>query len=734
MCTYLLFCCYFFIMIRNLNIILRSYVFITIRQPLAVYDIICYCFILGIESVIKPTPNFEETTEYTVDKESGDLVEVTNYAIEKTMSTRTVLVPYTSSDEDSESENTGLATLQHPIEMELSDEVLVNDEEKRLTRWRKSDPQRWHRNRTKEQMNKGQEYVSTRGIIRPPKAPQPISCQNSCRYKCNIKFNEEERKKICKEYWGLQLFERKMDFILQNVAVNSPKTRRPRNGENSKMRGNAKTYHFFKGNEKIRVCLTFFMKTLNINNGPIMTAFKNRNPLGVFEGEDKRGKRPSANRTPDVDIARVKAHIESFPIMESHYCRKSTNRLYLDSRLSISKMYEPYSSFCLENNFKAVTMHVYRKIFGTQYNLSFFKPRKDQCQMCDRYTASDAEKRRDLEEDYRNHIMSKNDAAKAKEIDKSRSQDDPSFLSATFDLQSVLQIPSSDVSSMYYTRKVNMYNLTIYETPQPHKAYCFAWSELNGKRGSSKIGTCLYKWFETLQPEVKHITVFSDTCGGQNRNQNIVALFLYLVQVTSIDIIEHKFLESSHSYMEVDSMHSAIEKEKKYQPVYIVNDWLSIFKRARSKRNRNKNYGPYITKELKFTEFLDLKDLSRHFLKNKLWDCDNQKVNWLKVKCFRFKKGQSNVVEYRYDYFGEYKKINIEGRVRTSRKTDCTELELKKLYNGALPISINKKADLIKLCEKEVIPSEYHGWYRSLPTSSTVRDIVPETENLENDE
>lgn len=238
-----------------------------------------------------------------------------------------------------------------------------------------------------------------------------------------------------------------------------------------------------------------------------------------------------------------------------------------------------------------------------------------------------------------------------------------------------------------------------------------------------------------MNPEVKHITVFSDTCGGQNRNQNIVGLFVYLVQNTSVDVIEHKFLESGHSYMEVDSMHSAIEKEKKYQPVYVVNDWLSIFKRARSRRNRNKTYGPYITKELKFNEFLDLKDLSINLLKNKLFDCDNERVNWLKVKCFRFQKSQPNFVEYRYDYFGDYKKINIEGRARTTQKTDYTGVELKKLYQRALPISINKKADLLKLCQKEVIPSEYHGWYRSLPTSSVARDVIPETEdNIEKDD
>jgi len=55
-------------------------------------------------------------------------------------------------------------------------------------------------------------------------------------------------------------------------------------------------------------------------------------------------------------------------------------------------------------------------------------------------------------------------------------------------LQSTLQIPSSDVSLMYYSRKLNMYNLTVYESSSPHNAFCFTWAEINSKRGSNEIG------------------------------------------------------------------------------------------------------------------------------------------------------------------------------------------------------------------------------------------------------
>lgn len=130
-----------------------------------------------------------------------------------------------------------------------------------------------------------------KGKIRPAKTPQNISCATSCRFQCKSKFCEVQRKKICNEYWGLKTYERKMDFILRNVDVNEPQSRRPRKGEQSKIRSNAKKYHFYKGSERFRVCQAFFMKTLNINNGPIITAFKNRNSLGLFDGSDGRGKK-----------------------------------------------------------------------------------------------------------------------------------------------------------------------------------------------------------------------------------------------------------------------------------------------------------------------------------------------------------------------------------------------------------------------------------------------------------
>lgn len=91
------------------------------------------------------------------------------------------------------------------------------------------------------------------------------------------------------------------------------------------------------------------------------------------------------------------------------------------------------------------------------------------------------------------------------------------FVTASFDLQKVLQIPVSNAGPVYYSRKLSVYNLTVYEAAPPNKVYCFARSEKNGKHGSCEIGTCLLQWIKTLPECVKEISLFSYTCGGQNR-------------------------------------------------------------------------------------------------------------------------------------------------------------------------------------------------------------------------
>ncbi|KAI4455584.1 dna-directed rna polymerases i ii and iii subunit rpabc2 [Holotrichia oblita] len=585
-------------------------------------------------------------------------------------------------------------------------------------RWTKSQPEKWKKNVMKEKRSMGQPYRSTKGILRPAKTPKPARC-DGCKFKCTTKFSDEERKSICNDYWKLD-YCRQKDFILSCIVNTPPKCHRIRTGTGVPKTSSRK-YHLKRNSDCIQVCKAFFLGTLCISHGPVDNAIAGVNNNGLFNAVDKRGRNTPSNKTPDQDIQRIKNHIESFPTMESHYCRKNTKRQYLDPSLSITKLYDLYVQQCVQSGIAPVSQITYRRIFCKNYNLSFFKPKKDQCEVCNKF------KNKSLsQEDYKQHLQRRDQANAAKANDKIRANEDTTFISVSFDLQSVLHIPSSQVSMMYYSLKLCAYNLTIYEAALPNKAFCYAWSEVNEQRGSSEIGSALYKWIETIPTNVKEISLFSDTCSGQNRNQYIAALFLYIVQYTHLEVVHHNFMEKGHSYMEVDSMHSAIETAKKHVSIFTMNELLNVFKMARSKRLRNKRSNPYFVQELKYGDFLNLKFLADAFLKNRLKDESGEKVCWLKIKIMRYEKSRPGCILFKYNYDEvAYHILHVYGRGRPPNIPNL----IPRLYSGLQPITEKKKNCLLRLCSSDGIPEEYHAWYKSIPVDTQKRTTVPEPAN-----
>lgn len=68
--------------------------------------------------------------------------------------------------------------------------------------------------------------------------------------------------------------------------------------------------------------------------------------------------------------------------------------------------------------------------------------------------------------------------------------------------------------------------------------------------------------------------------------------------------------------------------------------------------------------------------------------------------------------------------INSAPQLQGPQQPPSTAVQLKPLYLKRLPISEAKKKDLLALCDKQIIPEEYHGWYSSLPTH-TGADRLP---------
>lgn len=82
----------------------------------------------------------------------------------------------------------------------------------------------------------------------------------------------------------------------------------------------------------------------------------------------------------------------------------------------------------------------------------------------------------------------------------------------------------------------------------------------------------------------------------------------------------------------------------------------------------------------------------------------------------RYEKDLREIIKYSYDYDDDYNQIRVSNSLRQSSQV----YNLRQLYKKSLPISQQKKKDLLTLCKKNIIPPMYHSWYETLTTCNKV--------------
>ncbi|KAF6201324.1 hypothetical protein GE061_005772 [Apolygus lucorum] len=126
---------------------------------------------------------------------------------------------------------------------------------------------------------------------------------------------------------------------------------------------------------------------------------------------------------------------------------------------------------------------------------------------------------------------------------------------------------------------------------------------------------------------------------------------------------------------------------------------------------------------------LDLKHLVQTTVFNRNVDDAGEKVSWLKVKVFQYRRDTPASIGYKYNYEeDDFRRIPLgTASVRRSRHSTSKMTEaLPPLYHKQLPILEAKKRDLITLCRKNVIPKNLQQWFHNLPTSKTTVDRAAE--------
>lgn len=240
-----------------------------------------------------------------------------------------------------------------------------------------------------------------------------------------------------------------------------------------------------------------------------------------------------------------------------------------------------------------VSFSIYSKEFK-KLDLKFKKPKLDTCHKCDVLKMKAQVEKCDIE---RNKILLElkqhnEDAERgytSKSVDKDIAKNDDTKQIYTFDLQQCLPTPYLNTSVAFYKRQLWTFNLTIHDciTGQP---YCYMWHEAVAGRGANQIASCLYHFLnEKIPDNIEDITFYSDTCGGQNKNNHVACMFqVVLLNHPTLKTINHKFLTPGHTHMECDIDHAAIEKRKKKggMVISIPNDWYQLV-RTTGKKKKN---------------------------------------------------------------------------------------------------------------------------------------------------
>lgn len=198
----------------------------------------------------------------------------------------------------------------------------------------------------------------------------------------------------------------------------------------------------------------------------------------------------------------------------------------------------------------------------------------------------------------------------------------------------------------------------------------------------------------------------------------MATLYLYhAVTYLNIPSITHNYLIVGHTQNEGDSVHSVIEKQKiillKGGSIYSPQQWVTVI------QSTKKTGKPFKVHELNYQHFINFKQLTSNMGNNFNKNTLGQKVVWKDVKVLKVSKEHPARLFYKTSYdepdFGE---IIIINKTRNAKKKSDV-LELSKLFTEPPGISIEKKKDLIHLCESKLIPDNYHYFFKQLKVSNS---------------
>ena len=434
--------------------------------------------------------------------------------------------------------------------------------EVRESRKRRKTESLWNQKVQKRKRNCGEEYVITSRTSKVQKVIPARKMGGPCECKmlnCDNKYTQEMREKIFEHYWNLGDINLQRMFLCKCAKQRPKKRTRIRNVDKAKTNERMFSVEYSLpsegDDEDVRVCAVFLVNTLGISRKALASTIKmTDNETGIVR-TDQRGQNVKRKK----DNLDVKRHIKKFKAIESHYVRKQVWKKFLPAELNVKKMYRMYKEWCKTKKLQPETYDVYYKVFKRDFNLSFQKPKKDQCSTCESFKLGD--KTPEDEKKHKKHLKDKDLARGIKKEAKEKARVDKKICVGAFDLEKVLLCPHGEIDLFYYKRRLKQHNFTVTDLVTKD-VFCYFWSEEQGNKGANEVSTGTHNFLEFQAGQGKtNIHLFSDNCPGQQGNRYYFLSLSYAVRKFGFDVVTHTFLVKGHTQTINDTAHSLIERK-----------------------------------------------------------------------------------------------------------------------------------------------------------------------------
>lgn len=396
-------------------------------------------------------------------------------------------------------------------------------------------------------------------------------------------------------------------------------------------------------------------------------------------------------------------------------------------------MYSLYLEKCKSEKFdpKLIAKEwLYFNVFNFEYNLSFKQPANDTCDefIVNIKNTENQEKKGQVNQEYEAHLAQAKLRYDLKRKDKELSKQAGSKkVTIMIDLQKCLPTPYLTNSQAFYKRKLWTLNLTIFNATNG-KSHCAMWDETVGARGGCEIASCILRWAEeNIGTEVEELIVWSDNCAGQNRNFIIVSAYVWILRtIPTLKSISHKFLLKGHTHMEVDGVHSVIERAKKLvsqtQTMMVPWDWQQFVRQCRFK-DLIKLYDMTLDN---FKNFKSLYEGKTAPLKNNKTNKDKEHFLISEAVELQLRSSEPNELYYKTNFEEEYKIVDIKPNRRGLESNKAWPEAVPVMNNKPRPINKAKYEDLQKLLKW--VPACFHHFYKNLSSSAATLDYPDSNE------